>query len=353
MGSEVDAAKAKVERLGREVAAARSELSKLQERSAALVDRLSVAEGELERIDAALAQTRRGVEDARTAYEEVRKRLDARAHMTYMEGPAGNVGFLLGAASFADLADRLEYIDAVSRSDMDIANEAENLRLALLAEERRQEALRANQAEVVGGARADLNQLRSQFEEQQRMLATVEAEEREAEQAAQVLSRQYQQQVADAFRGPVGNGPIRVCPVGQPRGFGDDFGAPRYAGGYHPHAGNDIFAPTGTPIYAPFDGYAYDASNTLGGLSVIVRGSAGYVYNAHLSRFGELGNVSTGDVIGYVGATGDTSTPHDHFEWHPNVTPQSWPASQYGASVIPSSYGSPAVNPRPLLLDVC
>ena len=81
---------------------------------------------------------------------------------------------------------------------------------------------------------------------------------------------------------------------------------------------------------------------------MIVRGSIGYVYNAHLSRFGQLGNVSMGDVIGFVGETGDTSTPHDHFEWHPNVIPSDWPESGYGYSVVGS-----AINPRPLLLQVC
>ena len=63
---------------------------------------------------------------------------------------------------------------------------------------------------------------------------------------------------------------------------------------------------------------------------------------------GFTGQVSAGQVVGYVGATGDTSTPHDHFEWHPNVIPSDWPVSPYGYSVIGS-----AVNPFPLLAQVC
>jgi murein DD-endopeptidase MepM/ murein hydrolase activator NlpD len=139
-----------------------------------------------------------------------------------------------------------------------------------------------------------------------------------------------------------------VCPVGDPHAVSDGFGAPRYGGGYHLHAGNDIIAPQGIPIYATFDGVARDASNSLGGLAVIVEGSLGYTYNAHMVSISELGPVSAGDVIGLVGATGDTSTPHNDFEWHPNVIPDGWPASPYGVSVVGS-----AVNPYPLLAAVC
>jgi murein DD-endopeptidase MepM/ murein hydrolase activator NlpD len=118
---------------------------------------------------------------------------------------------------------------------------------------------------------------------------------------------------------PVIGGVLEVCPVGMPHAYSDDFGAPRWGGGFHPHQGNDIFAPEGTPIYAPFDGVAVKAENALGGQAVKVYGRLGYVYNAHLSAYGILGRVNVGTIIGYVGNTGNAinSAPHDHFEWHP------------------------------------
>jgi murein DD-endopeptidase MepM/ murein hydrolase activator NlpD len=126
-----------------------------------------------------------------------------------------------------------------------------------------------------------------------------------------------------------------VCPVDAPRSFTDDFGAPRWAGGYHQHAGIDIFAPMGTPIRAPFDGTAEATPNGLGGEAVKVHGELGFVYNAHLSGYAQLGSVDAGDVIGYVGNTGDAQggLAHDHFEWHPG--------------------GGPAVNPFQDLQSVC
>jgi murein DD-endopeptidase MepM/ murein hydrolase activator NlpD len=109
---------------------------------------------------------------------------------------------------------------------------------------------------------------------------------------------------------------FEVCPVDRPRHYVDTFGAPR-AG--HRHQGNDIMAPHGTPIRAPFDGRTKKSISGPGGLGVYVYGKRGFVFNAHLSRFGKLGKVKAGDIVGYVGNSGNASggSPHDHFEWHP------------------------------------
>lgn len=131
-------------------------------------------------------------------------------------------------------------------------------------------------------------------------------------------------------------GIFRVCPVRGPHVVADNFGyvvqkrpgVPR-----HIHQGNDITAAYGAPILAPFDGHATASTNTLGGLAVTVYGSSGYAYNAHLSSYGRLGDVRTGEVIGYVGATGDATGPHDHFEWHPD--------------------NGTAVDPHPYLMAAC
>jgi murein DD-endopeptidase MepM/ murein hydrolase activator NlpD len=113
--------------------------------------------------------------------------------------------------------------------------------------------------------------------------------------------------------------PLQRCPVGGDPVVSDNFGDIRDMPGTprHIHQGNDIMAPTGTPIIAPFDGEAVASHNYLGGQSVHVYGADGYVYNAHLSAFGKLGQVQAGDVIGYVGITGNATAPHNHFEWHP------------------------------------
>jgi murein DD-endopeptidase MepM/ murein hydrolase activator NlpD len=114
-------------------------------------------------------------------------------------------------------------------------------------------------------------------------------------------------------------GILEVCPIQGWNDVADNFGITVRLPGVpvHRHMGNDIAAFAGTPIVAPFDGYASATTGELGGLEVRVYGNLGYVYNAHLSAVGTLGTVRTGEVIGYVGSTGDATAPHDHFEWHP------------------------------------
>jgi murein DD-endopeptidase MepM/ murein hydrolase activator NlpD len=116
---------------------------------------------------------------------------------------------------------------------------------------------------------------------------------------------------------------FEVCPVDRPRRYVDDFGHPRWSGGYHRHEGIDIFARYGTPIRAPFGGKAKTSTNWAGGLQVYVHGRRGFVFASHLSEVGKMGRVRTGDVIGYVGNSGNArgASPHAHFEWHPSGGP--------------------------------
>ena len=84
-------------------------------------------------------------------------------------------------------------------------------------------------------------------------------------------------------------------------------------------------------------------------------GAHGYAYNAHISRYGTLGAVRAGTVIGFVGNTGDASGGpyHDHFEWHPQpLPPPPLHVSPYGASVV-GRPGDPAIDPFPFLQGVC
>jgi murein DD-endopeptidase MepM/ murein hydrolase activator NlpD len=115
-------------------------------------------------------------------------------------------------------------------------------------------------------------------------------------------------------------GIFKRCPVRGAVTYNAGFGVwvPKRPGTpAHVHQGIDMMAASGTPIVATFDGVAVASPNRLGGLAVKVYGDLGFTYNAHLSAYGKLGKVRAGEVVGYVGATGNAGGPHDHFEWHP------------------------------------
>jgi murein DD-endopeptidase MepM/ murein hydrolase activator NlpD len=113
-------------------------------------------------------------------------------------------------------------------------------------------------------------------------------------------------------------------PVQGPFSFGGDdarFGARRPG---HIHQGQDVVASSGTPLVAPVAGTVIWKANQPGGagIYVIVRGAGSgevrdYVF-MHLLRGSVL--VAPGDAVGadqqlaQVGATGDASGPHLHFE---------------------------------------
>jgi murein DD-endopeptidase MepM/ murein hydrolase activator NlpD len=116
-----------------------------------------------------------------------------------------------------------------------------------------------------------------------------------------------------------------VFPVYGTASFGDSFGAPRpgIPGGWH--HGEDIFAQEGAPLLAVADGTIHTVGYIkLGGYRLWLRDDDGNeFYYAHLSAYSPLAiegkRVKAGDVIGFVGDTGDAEggLPHLHFEIHP------------------------------------
>ena len=130
-----------------------------------------------------------------------------------------------------------------------------------------------------------------------------------------------------------------VFPVAGEVEFIDSWGYPRMSGtsSAHWHQGTDIMSPMGTPLIACESGTLTKIGPAgLGGNRLWVIGDSGTeYYYAHLSAFAagavEGKRVNAGDVVGFVGNTGNAAggPRHLHFEVHPG--------------------GGNAVNPYPLL----
>lgn len=127
--------------------------------------------------------------------------------------------------------------------------------------------------------------------------------------------------------------PTIVCPV-PGAAFFNDWAFPRSGG--RVHLGNDLFARRGTPFLAPTSGTVTTDRGAIGGLQVwLTDGDGNRWMGSHLDAFGKTGWVRAGDVIGYVGDSGNAvgSSPHVHLEYHPA--------------------GREPINPYPVLRAAC
>jgi hypothetical protein len=112
------------------------------------------------------------------------------------------------------------------------------------------------------------------------------------------------------------------------------------------HMGVDIGAAEGTPIYAVEGGTAsLSTGSGYGNLVIIDNGAGLQEYYGHMSGFAiEDGQaIKKGDVIGYVGSTGNSTGPHLHFGVLQNGE---WvdPLSLYGGYATGTNWAMPGLH---------
>ena len=136
--------------------------------------------------------------------------------------------------------------------------------------------------------------------------------------------------------GPQVNVVLEAKPVQGPCDYRDSWLAPRSNG--RVHLGTDIIAREGNALYAVAAGrisqiYRVSDDSLSGNALKITKPDGTYFFYGHLSAFAagiDVGSqVNVGQVVGYVGKTGYTLTPHLHIEVHPG--------------------GGAAINPYPLI----
>lgn len=142
--------------------------------------------------------------------------------------------------------------------------------------------------------------------------------------AATTTTKARNQEFADrakALFAPLNGRTLRMPVVGvQASDLYDSWGNPRSGG--RKHKGIDIFAPKGTPLVAVADGIiSYIGDQAKGGHCLWLTTEDGTsFYYAHLDRWAaglyEGMEVKSGDLLGYVGNTGNaiSTPPHLHFQ---------------------------------------
>ena len=298
------------------------ELARLQAQVAASSGKLSSAQKELDRLVASFEAGQTALEtlhdeiaaaEARHAalqqqIGEVQGSINKRASSNYRSGPTELLNVLLGARTFRQLASAMDLFESVTASDNRTLSDIRQLK---------EETARLKV------------QLDGKKVDQQRAVEVLKKRQRDMQASLASLAKQYETVKTRLDSGKAGF----AFPVKAPYSFVDTYLAPRP--GYRNHQGVDIFALSGTPVYAVVNGVIEEKGvNPLGGNKLWIRspGDNWRYYYAHLAGYGAgISNgarVKKGQLVGYVGNTGNarTTPPHLHFETH---VPSGAPANPY------------------------
>lgn len=316
------------------------------------VNRLYDLEDTLTALGTELADLERELAIARVAAQEI-------ATQRYMYVDSGQ-STLFESASIDDMRLRSSYLGRLSQEGSDVISrmyglqgnyEEQQQRLAQAVEQQQ-----ATNIELEAMANDIMGQLDEANQKYNDVVAAYEKQEaeRRAREEAERKAREEEARRQAALKAatttttaaptttetttPPPSGSM-VCPVNGAVSFTDTWGAPRSGG--RTHKGVDMLASRGTPLVAIESGTIKRMGNGgLGGITVYITGNSGDLYYyAHLDGWaaglttGQ--SVTVGDLIGYVGNSGNAryTVTHLHFEYHPG--------------------GGSAVNPTPLVSSLC
>lgn len=293
---------------------------------------------ELERLRSELRSERARLVRLRARLNETRAQLRVRLVEIYKAEPPDVVTVILNSDGFADLLERTEFIRRISDQDRRIVTIVRAAKIDSVASEKRLARLEARQrlvTAIVERRRDEISEVRLALvgtragytrtkNGKAAALGRVRADRAHLEEhvdGLEAASRKIAGQLNAAQGRYAGDLPIRrgngsmIWPVNG--ALSSTFG-PRWG---RLHAGIDIAAAEGTPIRAADGGRVVliqgtGASGGYGNFSCVQHTASMSTCYAHQSRFAtRLGaRVSQGQVIGYVGNTGNSFGAHLHFE---------------------------------------
>ncbi len=206
-----DRARARLAALVQRIGSERAALRTLQARQAALAPQLGAASDGFAQVEDRLMRARDGVAAARSSYLDARTQLDQQARQAYMFGPALGLEAILGATSLADLSDRVEFVDTVSRTQAAASAAAQARSAALGTQERRLSGLLEERALALRDLAGRRDALQAAFDGQQDLLAADRAAVRREQALLATLDRERRQVDALVTRLATGLSPAELA----------------------------------------------------------------------------------------------------------------------------------------------
>ena len=333
-----DELKAEREGMQAEIDALKDEQAGVLEQKRVLDEQNEVYRQELELIEEQVSLYTRLVEEKaaeldKAMSDEAEQLATYRQHVRAMEenGKYTYLSIIFGSRSLSELMSNLDMIGEIMEADKRIYDQytaarenAEEIKAEYEAtlgqlndKQAEYEAEKAELEEKIAEASAMIEQLEAEISSNYDLYLEVLAQEEALEGDIQSMIAELERQEAANSITSTGT---YIWPL---PGY-----SPGSAYGWrmHPifhemrfHAGEDIGAPSGTPILAADSGVATvipDNGNGYGNYIMINHGGGRVTLYAHMSAFAISGGatVTQGQVIGYVGSTGNSTGPHLHFE---------------------------------------
>ena len=325
----------------------------LQTREARVQADLDAKRRELGRLQTDLRTERARLTRLKARLAVAKDALARRLVELYQADAPDLVSVVLNADGFADLLERGEFLGRVGEQDQRILGVVRDAKVDAVATETKLDALERRQQTVtliVLKRRNEISEIKQGLidtrvgyattrQGKQNALGNVRDQRQGLEQELEVAEsaqRRIRAQLAAAATKNAGTLPSSLPPQPVKGGGGPwifpvsgpitgVFGEQRPG---HLHAGVDIAAPEGTPIRAAANGrvaltQGTGASGGYGNYTCVQHTSTLASCYAHQVRFGTSvgANVKQGEVIGYVGNTGNSFGAHLHFEARINGVP--------------------------------
>ena len=331
--------------------------SQVDQEVSLLYEQMQNLNDQLKQYNLLIAEKQAELDDLQTQQAELLARYKQRLRAMQEQGDISYWAVIFRASSFSEMLNRIAMVEEIAKSDQRMMDELRDLASDVLAAkedlaaekvtledkkveltetEKEFEAKRAESEKLLDEliAHADeLNDDMEEIEDQKNALAEeIAKREKEYNDAKRREEEANRPKPGDNTGGGSGGGGGTtegsfLYPL--PRSCGAWVSSP-YGYRYHPisgtytfHSGVDLAAPGWTPIYASKSGTVTTSSyadRSWGNYVVINHGDGYSTLYAHMvSRAASVGQyVNQGDVIGYVGTTGNSNGNHLHFNVYYN-----------------------------------
>ena len=328
--------------------AAKALESELKEKVTVVQSQISELKGQIAEVQNSIGQKEQEIAAKEQQITEKEAEIadqwgDFKQHMAAMQElrDGGCVAMLSAVNDLYELLTFNEVMQDISIKDTEILDNMKNAKEALESDKLTLESQRSELQSKKADLDAQNSQMRAKQSELNSSVAAAQMSAAEAQQAQkdaqaaiesdemnyEAVKKQIQKMIAAAAASkPTLSFTGFICPLKSYSRISSEYGWRKnpVTGVNKLHAGTDFAAPGGTPIYAAASGYVQVAGWSSGGYGnyVIIYHGKMSDGNTYSTLYGHMKSVATsagkyvkqGEIIGYVGSTGNSTGNHLHLE---------------------------------------